>query len=325
MSEGSQETSVETKMISDDLLAKLVCPTSHHPLRVDGHDLVCTGCSATYEFDEAGIPIFAGDDVASLDAVKQRDHYDRVAAQYVVNLGYPHTQEYMEYLDREFTAEFNPADLCEAVEICCGHGELLELCADQTKLGVGIDISSAMLRSGKERHGEPTSFLFAQGDATQMPLADSAFQSAFMFGGIHHVSDRQALFQEVFRVLRPGGKFYFREPVSDFFLWRWIRHVVYRLSSALDAETERPLLWNETVPALETAGFRMKQWRTLGFFGFCLFMNSDVLVVNRLFRFVPGIRGITRFATRVDDLTTRLPGLRNSGLQVIGVAEKPVE
>ena len=166
-------------------------------------------------------------------------------------------------------------------------------------------------------------FLFIQGDATQLPIASEQFTSVFMFGGIHHVSDRQRLFQEVFRILRPGGRFYFREPVSDFFLWRWIRAVVYRLSPALDDKTERPLLWRETVPVLERAGFTLKSWDTYGFLGFCLFMNSDVLIFNRLFRFVPGIRFLTRLSTHIDDLTCRLPGLRHAGLQVVGVAQKP--
>ena len=52
-------------------------------------------------------------------------------------------------------------------------------------------------------------------------------------------------------------------------------------------------------------------------------MNSDVLVFNRLFRFIPGIRSITRFAAYLDDLVVKLPGLSRAGLQVIGVAEKP--
>ena len=52
-------------------------------------------------------------------------------------------------------------------------------------------------------------------------------------------------------------------------------------------------------------------------------MNSDVLVFNRLFRFIPGIRFITRLAVNLDDLMVRLPGLSRAGLQVIGVAEKP--
>ena len=118
------------------------------------------------------------------------------------------------------------------------------------------------------------------------------------------------------------GRFYFREPVSDFFLWRWIRAVVYRLSPALDDETKRPFLWRETVPLLENVGFRIKSWDTYGFLGFCLFMNSDVLVFNRLFRFVPGIRFSVRISTRIDDFIRRFPGFRRERLQVVALRRK---
>jgi hypothetical protein len=51
-------------------------------------------------------------------------------------------------------------------------------------------------------------------------------------------------------------------------------------------------------------------------------MNSDVLVLNRLLRHLPGIRAITRLWTRIDDRLVRLPGLGHAGLQVVGVARK---
>ena len=84
------------------------------------------------------------------------------------------------------------------------------------------------------------------------------------------------------RILKPDGWLYFREPVSDFALWRWIRAVVYRLPPMLDHETERPLLYDETAPVLSASGLSLRHWTTHGFLGFCLFMNSDVLVFNRL-------------------------------------------
>jgi SAM-dependent methyltransferase len=143
-----------------------------------------------------------------------------------------------------------------------------------------------------------------------------------MLGGIHHVNDRRRLFAEIARILKPGGRFYFREPVSDFFLWRWIRAVVYRLSPILDHDTERPLLYRETVPLLADCGLACRVWRTHGFLGFCLFMNSDVLFFNRLFRFIPGIRRVTRFFAGLDDWTLRLPLMGRAGLQVVGAAVK---
>jgi hypothetical protein len=48
-----------------------------------------------------------------------------------------------------------------------------------------------------------------------------------------------------------------------------------------------------------------------------------VLVFNRLFRFLPGIRAITRGSARLDDVITRWPALSRAGLQVVGVAVKP--
>ena len=84
-----------------------------------------------------------------------------------------------------------------------------------------------------------------------------------------------------------------------------------------------PLLYAETVPALEQAGFHSRIWRTYGFLGGALLLNSDVLIFNRAFRFLPGIRRLTRAMAKFDDWTVRLPSLQRAGLQVIGMAEKP--
>src|SRR5207237_92271 len=158
---------------------------------------------------------------------------------------------------------------------------------------IGVDISVSMLETARRQTWQAPAF-FVQGDATTLPLESDAFDHVFMLGGIHHVGARAKLFSEVARVLKPGGRFIFRERVSDFLLWRGLRAMIYRLSPLLDHETEHPLLYRETAPVLEQAGLTLKRWSTHGLVGFCLLMNSDVLVFNRLFRFVPGIRAITR-------------------------------
>jgi len=309
-------------MLNSIMLDMLRCPLSGMPLEERGTYLISQDGQHRYNITPSGIPLFA-EQYCSADAKRQMVHYEKVAAQYIENLGYPHTKEYMSYLDRVFREEIAASDLKEAAEICCGQGELLGLFDVENVSGVGVDISPSMLESAKVKHAKAHEFIFVQGDATHLPLASNQFSGVFMLGGIHHVSDRQGLFREVFRILQPGGHFYWREPVSDFFLWRWLRAIIYRLSPSLDANTERPLLYKETISPLEAAGFRLKVWKTYGFLGFCFFMNSDVLIFNRLFRFIPGIRAITRMAIRFDDLTVKLPGLSHAGLQVVGVAEKP--
>jgi len=303
---------------------KLCCPVTHTRLFWNETRVFSENNQYAYDITSSGIPLFA-DKIFSSDAARQREHYDQnFVSQYIENLNYPHTQVYMSYLDKVFLKSVEPIDLTEVAEICCGQGEVLAVFEELVKQGIGVDISPAMLEKARLKYNSTENFIFVQGDATMLPIESNSFQCVIMLGGVHHVSDREKLFSEIFRILKPGGRFYFREPVSDFILWRLIRSVIYKISPALDADTERPLIWKETVPVLENVGFNLKSWKTYGFFGFCLFMNSDVLVFNRVFRFIPGIRLITRLATKLDGIIVKIPGLRRAGLQVVGVAEKPL-
>jgi len=302
-------------------LPMLRSPRSGQALRIEGRSLVSADGAERYALSPSGVPLFAAEFLSDAARIQQ-GHYDGMVAQYVENLGYPHTQEYMAYLDRQLFAVLPEEGLGTVAELCCGRGEAARLLHGRIARCVGVDVSGGLLEiARKDLPSEQ--FYFVQGDATLLPLADRVFDNVVMLGGIHHVPDRRRLFSEIHRILKPGGGFYFREPVDDFALWRAIRKVVYRVSSALDHTTERPLRRHETEAELAQAGMALEDWRTYGFFGFCLFMNSDVLVFNRVFRFLPGIRPLTRAACRVDHWTTSLPGLRHAGLQVIGVARRP--
>jgi ubiquinone/menaquinone biosynthesis C-methylase UbiE len=310
-------------VISTDMkslpLHLLRCPTTGAPLSYEGKEL-CAAGGPRYVINAAGIPLFAQTNIAD-DARRQQAHYDAIARAYEENLQYVHTRAYLEYLDNALFSAIGPAPLGTMAEICCGTGAAVKLFSGRYDQVVGVDISAAMLeRAAQENAAERATFI--QGDATRLPLSEGAFDTVVMLGGIHHINDRGRLFAEVARILKPNGRFIFREPVSDFFLWRWLRALIYRLSPMLDSKTERPLLWNDTVPVLRTAGLDLNYWSTHGFLGFCIFMNSDVLLFNRLFRFVPGIAALTRAAARFDAFILRLPGMSHVGLQVIGIARK---
>jgi SAM-dependent methyltransferase len=298
----------------------LRCPASGQPLTLDRGQLLTPDGRHRYPILDDGIPAFA-EQPDSIQARQQRDHYDRIATAYRANLGYPHTIAYMGYLDDCLRQTIGDSPFGVAAELCCGHGEAMSLFNQRMTRGIGLDISPQMLRFARADH-RSEHLCFVQGDATALPLASASFDTVFMLGGIHHVPDRQRLFAEVARILKPGGRFIFREPVSDFWLWRFLRSIVYRLSPTLDHENERPLRLGETAPPLNSSGLRLDRWTTHGFLGFCIFMNSDVLVFNRLFRFIPGIRGITRAAARMDEALLSLPGFAGRGLQVVGCATK---
>lgn len=313
-------TSQNSHIIDETIFPLLRCPYSGETLYLEGQNLISVSGNNKYKINAQGIPLFA-DQFCSPEALIQQKHYDKVANAYINNLNYPHTIEYMSYLDDILREIVTTESLGVCAEICCGTGEAFTLFSGSITQGIGVDVSSSMLAKGKQSFKD-SNLNFIQGDATQLPLASESFDSVIMLGGIHHVPDRQALFQQISRILKPGGVFIWREPVSDFWLWKFLRAIIYRLSPMLDDKTERPLTYDETVPLLKENGFSVEHWRTSGFFGFCIFMNSDVLFFNRFFRFIPGIRRITRISTRFDEWCTRLPGMSKNGLQVIGRAKK---
>lgn len=305
--------------MKDEILTIMRCPQTGEALVRNANKLSTISGSQSYDIDSE-IPLFA-QQFLSTDAKIQQAHYDKVASNYIANMHYPHTQEYMRYLDQAFLSMLDPSEMDCVLEICCGKGEAFELLQNHVKNGLGVDVSIRMLKAAKQNF-PGSDYTFLQADATHLPLSDNSISHVFILGGIHHVNQRQLLFNEIWRVLKPGGKFYWREPVSDFFLWRWIRALVYRISPNLDHNTEQPLRHKETVPLLQKSGFKCLRWETLGLIGFCFFMNSDILIFNRLFRFIPGIRSITRWFVNLDKLMIKIPGLKYAGLQVVGCAEK---
>jgi ubiquinone/menaquinone biosynthesis C-methylase UbiE len=306
----------------DGFLDILRCPRSGQRLFVEGEALTTADGRQRYGFSRTGIIMFASDCV-SPEARTQRHHYNNIVKTYTANIKYPHTREYLAYLDRAMLAAVGSSKLGIVAELCCGRGEALTLFGNRISKYVGIDVSEKMLEAGLKQLKHPSAILL-QAEATRVPLSSESVDTVVIMGGIHHVPQRSQLFGEIARILKPGGRLLYREPVNDLALWRALRAIVYRLSPMLNYGTERPLRYEETVPVMEAAGLKPVHYRTHGLLGFCLFMNSDVLYFNRLFRFIPGISSIARASARLDEAILGLPGLRRAGMQVIGIAEKPI-
>ena len=310
-----------SRAISAALLELLRCPMTGQRLHVEDHSLVSEDGSYRYAMSAAGIPMF-GEVWLSPDGEMQRAHYDTVSTDYIDNLGYTHTREYMAYLDAAVLSVLDQHPPGTVAEICCGSGEGLHLLGARASRAVGADVSLHMLDAAARRTADPTR-LFIQSDATRLALADRQFDTVMMLGGIHHVNDRARLYAEVHRILKPNGRFIFREPLDDFALWRGLRRLIYRVSPNLQEETEHPLRSAETWQQLERAGFKLDVWRPMGFLGYCFLMNSDVMRINRVWQFIPGAVALTRLATRVDEWCLKTPGLRGGGILVIGCATRP--
>ncbi len=307
------------KNILTKTLKLLRCPKTFQSLELTKNNLISIDKKNRYKIEQPNIPVFFSDE-AFTDTSIQKDHYNNIYKTYIENLSYPHTIEYYDYLDKKFINLIKNKKFNVFLELCCGSGEGIKLFVNNYGHAIGVDISIKMLN--KAYASKPTSNIqYLQGDAINLPIKDNTIDCLVMLGGIHHISDRNKLFKEVSRVLKSDGIFLWRDPVDDFIFWRLIRKIIYKFSPLLDEKTEEPLRFNSTKKQLSRNGLNLKKWETVGFFGYCLFMNSDVLFFNRFFSKIPKIRTIVKMFIQIDEFITNLNFMKNRGLIVIGMAK----
>lgn len=96
------------------------------------------------------------------------------------------------------------------LDLGCGTGRLLNRLATEfpTLRGIGLDLSSEMLRQARQRNQHRTRLIYKQGNAESLPFADGQFDAVFNTISFLHYPNPQQVFTEVSRVLPPNGKFY---------------------------------------------------------------------------------------------------------------------
>jgi demethylmenaquinone methyltransferase / 2-methoxy-6-polyprenyl-1,4-benzoquinol methylase len=95
---------------------------------------------------------------------------------------------------------FRPGD--RVLDLGCGTGKLAALLADRCRV-VGVDVSREMLRLARGRT-VPIGLL-VQCSAFHLPFRDQAFDAAMSGFVLRNLEDLGATFDELARVVRPGG------------------------------------------------------------------------------------------------------------------------
>ena len=101
-------------------------------------------------------------------------------------------------------------EISAVLEIGSGPGELALEIADRLAGAevVGIDLADAMVARASDAAraaGLGDRVRFQVGDAAALPLPDGSFDTVVSTLSLHHWSDPAAVFNEIGRVLRPGG------------------------------------------------------------------------------------------------------------------------
>lgn len=98
------------------------------------------------------------------------------------------------------------AEICAAkrvLEIGCGPGLGLGLLESSARSIVGADLDPDLLGTARETYGNRVPLVRL--DAQSLPWQDGAFDVVFFFEGSYYVPDMERVFDEVRRVLVPGG------------------------------------------------------------------------------------------------------------------------
>lgn len=104
------------------------------------------------------------------------------------------------------------------VDVGCGAGTDLLLAASAAGprgRAIGVDMTASMLRKAEAAAAEAglTHVELRQGDALELPVASGSVDVVLSNGVLNLAPDKRRAFSEVFRILRPGGRFLYADIV----------------------------------------------------------------------------------------------------------------
>jgi demethylmenaquinone methyltransferase/2-methoxy-6-polyprenyl-1,4-benzoquinol methylase len=153
-------------------------------------------------------------------------HFDSVARQYdfmntLLSFGIHHLWK------REAVRMMGIKPGAQVIDVCGGTGDLAVLASRYTGPSGGVtifDLNRAMMDAGREKVSAAANAPvdYVQGNAESMPFPDNAFDGAMVGYGIRNVTRMEKGFEEMYRVLRPGGRMMcleFSKPVWPVFRW----------------------------------------------------------------------------------------------------------
>lgn len=124
-------------------------------------------------------------------------------------------------------------------DVGCGAGYLLQTLAKEMpeiKL-VGVDVSKKMIERAKanfDSQGLSGRAEFKEGSSEHLPFEDQTQDFIVSTGALHHFADPTSAFNEIYRVLKPGGQMLmldFRRDAQWFFFGfiRFVQNVALRI------------------------------------------------------------------------------------------------
>ena len=175
--------------------------------------------------------------LSSTKAAKGEQGWDPVAAWYDKLVG-------------ETGSDYHPQPGESIIDVCCGQGVLLKpLLESGVRQVTGIDASPRLIAAAKARHGAEGRVSLITADAcVPGAWADGSHDAATCVMAVHDVADPVALFSNMARALKPGGRAVlvlmhpcFRIPRQSHWGWDADQKIQYRRLDAYNSPRDIPI------------------------------------------------------------------------------------
>ncbi|HLA43885.1 MAG TPA: class I SAM-dependent methyltransferase [Aggregatilineales bacterium] len=180
-------------------------------------------------------------------------------------------------------------------DLGCGAGVFTKELHERGLQVFGMDISSGLAKLARASMPDVA---FLVGDLEFMPVKSNSLDAIMLMGVIHHFPEPVRMAQEIFRILKPGGRFVAFDPNRAnpfFYLYRVKASPFY--SSVGVTENEEPVNAAIVARTFEKVGFRVETDFLSGL-RYRYVESPLARIVLPIYNFVEGILFSPRFLTK---------------------------
>jgi len=148
-------------------------------------------------------------------------------------------------------------------DLCCGHGDTLNLLRKRAKEIYGVDIDKKVIGFCKKRFQGLKKVKLNIASAMDTGFKTASFDYVILQMGLHHIKDKKKVMKEIHRILKKNGKFILIDKyyISPF---RYYFYEIFRFLSKGDKHILNHHIRSEHYnKSLINKGFRLLKKNTL--------------------------------------------------------------